>query len=64
MLDDLERGVDRSDAKLSTAMSKMRKIATTRDEMIIEQREAASLANAASEAPADAPQLPVPEPGE
>nr|VWP00913.1 Non-specific serine/threonine protein kinase (EC [Ganoderma boninense] len=25
MLDDLERGVDRSDAKLSTAMSKMRK---------------------------------------
>jgi len=51
-------------AGTGAAMSKMRKIATTRDEMIIEQREAASLANAASEAPADAPQLPVPEPGE
>ena len=43
-------------AGTGAAMSKMRKIAVTRDEMIIEQREAASLADKAAET--EAPQLP------
>ena len=51
-------------AGTGAAMTKMRKIATTRDEMIVEQREAASLAGKVSEAPADAPALPMPAAGE
>ncbi|MGE3246753.1 MAG: DNA-directed RNA polymerase subunit beta', partial [Beijerinckiaceae bacterium] len=47
-------------AGTGAAMTKMRKIATTRDEMILEQREQVSLSGK-DEAPADAPQLPAGE---
>ena len=46
-------------AGTGAAMSKMRKIATTRDEMIVEHREAASLAEGSGEGAGDAPQLPM-----